>query len=421
MFASWWNPLSWASSAVGGVVDDLFGGIVKSLAAAIAALVNSLFGWASSIGPNYTQAGFSSAYNVVTYMSLTVAMLVFIASIGPSIWRNPAQLGWGVGRLIVFVGTVWLIPGLAQLAVGLGDGMANEFLGANGDAMASMFSGLLTASIAVDGGFGGGLVATALVLVIAFIMALFLAILFLVRSVGLYVLVFFSPLAYAAWIHKPWQGSARKMGRWFAAGVLMKPVVFGCILLGSTLTSSVGTDGIGAMLSGVALLFIATLAPFALLPLLGELGEHAAQLGQSVRSGASTAAGGLGSATGGVRQLASKAGGSGSGSGSGGASAGGSPTVAPPSGGASSGGSSVARVMAGAAGGLAMGAASMGGSRSGSGSSASSAAPTVTPPAPTASSAPAPSMPAPTGRPAVAPSPTARPSSPPPPAPGIAR
>lgn len=299
--------VSIGSGVVRQASEFFFGQLTTWVAAGAASLLKALGGVLTSSTTPDLSAGFSAEFSVMSLIGAMVALpLLLVAAIRAIIHQDVVELARAaLLRLPAAVLLTAAAVELVRLALQASDEMSSALLSAAGHPVerliGTLVAGLASAAVATGppgiaiGGFGALLLAL-VAAVVAFVLWLELV----VRSAAVAVATLFLPLALAGIVWPATAHWARRLAETLTALVLAKVVVAGTLALaGVTLTSGAG---VASLVEGIALLLLATAAPFVVLRLVpmvegGAVG-HLDGLGRrSVHSaiGGATAAAGLGS------------------------------------------------------------------------------------------------------------------------------
>ncbi|HLI15817.1 MAG TPA: hypothetical protein VKV23_07185 [Acidimicrobiales bacterium] len=263
-----------------------------------AALVVSSLGRAltSTTTPVLGQGATPVLERSVALGALVAVPLLLLAVIQAVLHQDLASLGRTV---LVRLPLALLLGGAAVELVGLGlratDELSAALLASAGPSVHRLLGGLgsdLLSNGVVGAGFGGALVAACAALV-----AVVLWFELVVRAAAIAVAALFLPLALAGLVWPATSHWARRLGETVAALLASKLVIAGVLALaGSVIGAQAGMAG---AVEGVALLVLASTAPFALLRLVpvvesgavSHLEGVAGRARRGVRAGASLALG----------------------------------------------------------------------------------------------------------------------------------
>ncbi|MCU1494691.1 MAG: conjugal transfer protein TrbL [Acidimicrobiaceae bacterium] len=330
------------ASAFKAAADLFLGEVTKWVASGAASLLKALGSVLTSTTTPDLAKGFPSEFSVMSVIGAAVALpLLVLAVIRAIIHQDVTEV---LRAAFLRLPAAILLSAAAVELVSLGlqasDEMSSALLAAAGHPVEG-FVGALVADVtgigALTSGVGGvaigGFAATLLALVAA-IVSFLLWLELVVRSAAVAVATLFLPLALAGLVWPATAHWAKRLAETLAALVLSKVVIAGTLALaGVTMTSG---GGLSAFVEGVALIVLATVAPFALLRLVPMIESGAVAHLDGLTHRARHAAVQAGSFASGVVDRAGANGGSGSGSGglltgggggAGGGGAGGGPSV----------------------------------------------------------------------------------------------
>jgi hypothetical protein len=222
-------------------------------------------------------AGFEEVYDSMRRIGLAVGLLFLAAAVIQAVLRQ--DLGLLVRTVTVRLPLAILLSSVAiwlvEQALAITDSLSATLLGsATGTTQQfiSGLAGLLTGPFASTLGFEGLLLA-----LVAAVVAFILSVELVMRAAAVEVAALFLPLALAGVI---WPATAhwiRRLAETIASLVLAKLVIAGVLAL--AIVSIGSPQGANGLIDGIALLLLATLAPFAVFRLLPFVeAETAAQL-----------------------------------------------------------------------------------------------------------------------------------------------
>jgi hypothetical protein len=309
--------LKTAVHAVGGAVGSAIGSVIGAIGGlagkAASAVSSSLFDQATSWvgrGAVYLLGGlgrlmsasttpqvgthyFAQEFGVVALAGAAVAVPLLLLTAAQAVVQQ--DFGLVVRAVLVRVPLAMLLTGvvvqLVSLALAATDSMSAAMLHVAGVPAGRLFTGLarvVTAATVATGGI------PAVPAFAAFITALAVAfgaiVLWLelcLRSAALEAATLFLPLALAGVIWPATSHWARRLGETLAALILSKLVIVGVLALAAGQLVAQGGGGFAAVMSGIALLLLAVLSPFALFRLVPmiEAGAVGHMEGLSARAG----------------------------------------------------------------------------------------------------------------------------------------
>lgn len=320
------NPTSWGgcvSDAFSNVAGDLasasFDGIVKTFAAGVGKIVQTLATFWTSVptaAPSTAQGtpvGMLTAMTSWIMLAVGLLSLLFVAAHMAITQRGDALQDAGTGLIRFVLVTGAQVPAIALLA-GAGDEFSKWIINtsANGDfdaRVAQVFgTALATGPLGTSLVFVGSLLA---------ILASFAQVIAMVARNGVLILTAaMSPIAAAAAIYKGNEDMWRKLWMWQLAFVFYKPVA--AFVYAAAFVTVGNGDSPTDVLSGLALMIMSVLALPALLRLMMPVSaKMSAGGGGAALAGAAAAASGVASV------MSSRGGGGGGKSGGGGGDQGG--------------------------------------------------------------------------------------------------
>jgi len=212
--------------------------------------------------------GFTGEFAVMLVIGVVLTLpLLLLAIIRAIVLHDGGELARAVFlrvpvAMLLAAGAV----GLVELCLAASDEMSSALLAASGrpvDGLIGSLVGGMSAAGALTGPAGIGGFAAFLLALVAAIAAFLLWIELVIRSAAVAVATLFMPLALAGLVWPPTTHWARRLAETIAALILSKVVIAGTLALGGATIGS--GDGLGAFVEGVALILLATMAPFALL------------------------------------------------------------------------------------------------------------------------------------------------------------
>ncbi len=278
------SPACLASDAVGGVGSFAAGGILDSIGAAFASAAESVMNAVFDAISTTTTVDLTAEYvtrNAAALGSVALVVIVglFVAQvIGAAIRREPGGLARAVtGAGVATLGTAAAAAVVQALLIAV-DGICDGIAGLAGTSIQDAARGLIDAALLAEvasagtGGAGGALL---IVFGLLFIVGAALTLgTLLVRQALIVIAVVVAPLALAG-------GAARITSGWVIrwvqvtlALVLSKLAIVIVFVVAIGMVG--GATGIGALLSGLILLLLASLAPWACFKILDFAGTHVA-------------------------------------------------------------------------------------------------------------------------------------------------
>lgn len=250
-----------AGKVAGDVASSVLSAVSSGLQAAVTYQVQQLITFVETTTSPALQYGWYSAE--MTLMRQVAVLLVLpilmAATIGPVLRQDGRRLFrvWAVGLPVgLFAGLV--VAQLASLALSVVDALCAMVIGPQGHTLAVQY-GKSLAGISTVPQFLAMLLSC---LTLAGSVLIWLEL--LARSAGVYVAVFFMPIALVAFIWPSTVSLARRGIEILACLILSKFVIVSCLSLG---VAAYGSGGVDATFAGAGILLMAGFAPFALLRL----------------------------------------------------------------------------------------------------------------------------------------------------------
>ncbi len=277
------SPACLASDAVSGVGSFAAGGILDSIGGAFASAAESVMNAVFDAISTTTTVDLSADYvsrNAAALGSVALVVIVglfVVQVIAAAIRREPGGLGRAVtGAGVATLGTAAAAAVVQALLIAV-DGICDGIAGLAGTSIQDAARGLIDVALLSDvamigGGAGGALL---IVFGLLFIVGAALTLgTLLVRQALIVIAVVVAPLALAG-------GAARITSGWVIrwvqvtlALILSKLAVVIVLVVAVGMVG--GATGIGALLSGLILLLLASLAPWACFKVLDFAGTHVA-------------------------------------------------------------------------------------------------------------------------------------------------
>jgi hypothetical protein len=254
---------------IGGVISEVFRELTTWVAQGAGALIVGLGQTLDATTKPQLTGGFSLEFAVVVRIGAALAMPFLLLAIIQAIVHQ--DLGILLKAAFIRLPLAMILSGVAveivALALNATNGLSNDLLGVAGGSAQALFTNLATGIVqevttSVSLGGSAGVVLAAFAAGVAFFLWLEL----IVRSAAVVVATLFIPIALAGLVWSATAHWARRLGEVIAALVLSKLVVVGVLSLAALSVGS-GT-GISSVFEGIALLVLASLAPFSLLKLL---------------------------------------------------------------------------------------------------------------------------------------------------------
>lgn len=274
------SPTGLSGGLVGGSLNGLVGrlanlivnGWFKSAVHVVASLAqwSTVETWKSlsaSTEPVMSGHAFGAEFDVMWILGVAVILPMLCLGIVQSVARQDGSslLRTALIRMPFAILFTAVAVKLVSLSLSATDEASAALLSAAGDPARRLFTSLATdvVSTSVTGaGIGAALLLAGSMAAVAFVLWVELA----VRSAAVAAATLFLPLALAGLAWPATTQWARRLGETIAGLVLMKLVIAGVLALAATAIG--GHSGTRGVVEGVALLVLATLAPFALLRLI---------------------------------------------------------------------------------------------------------------------------------------------------------
>ena len=276
-----------AGAVVGGVADGVLGSVSAAMGQGAAWFVGKIAGLVTaSTSITVTSDWFGTHYRVMVWIAAAFAVAFLLLTAASSLLHQDATrmlravamtaaAGVGAGAAVTIVQALLVVT----------DSLCRTVTGSARHDLA----GALTGASRIAGISGLGIPGSAPVMVTllagaaAIVAGLLLWIELLLREAAVYAALLFFPLALAGLAWEPSRRWARRLAETLAALIFSKFVIAAVLALA---VSGLGHgDGATAVLSGAGLLWVAALAPFLLMRIIGvlEVGMAASHL-EGVRS-----------------------------------------------------------------------------------------------------------------------------------------
>ncbi|HUY30680.1 MAG TPA: hypothetical protein VMV02_06790 [Acidimicrobiales bacterium] len=285
------------AGAVRAIVDTMLGEITRWVAAGAGSVLGSLGAVLTSTTTPDLGAGFLGEYATMTAISAGLALpLLLLAVVRAVVHQDLAELLRAtLLRLPVALLLAGAAVGLVSLALQAADALSGALLAVAGHPVGAFVGNLvidLTVASAASGSAADGGFAALLLAAVAAVVAFLLWVELVVRSAAVAAATLFVPLALAGLVWPATAHWARRLAETLFALVLAKVVVAGVLALAGTMLAS--GAGISGAIEGVALLLLATFAPFTVLRLVpmvegGAISHLEGSAGRSVARAARTA------------------------------------------------------------------------------------------------------------------------------------
>jgi len=278
---------SGASAVVGGVADGVLGSISNAMANGAAWFVGKVADLVTaSTRVDVTGGWFQQHYRQMSWIAATFALgFLLLTAAGSLLHRDPSRGLRGVGMVAAAGLGIGAAVTVTAALLSVTDALTQTVTRGSGHDLSDALSG---ASHAL-GVAGLGLPGTAPVMVTllasaaAIVAGLLVWIELLLREAAIYAALLFFPLALAGLAWEPSRRWARRLAETLAA------LIFSKFVIAAVLSLAIGglgnADGATAVLAGAGLLWVAALAPFLLMRIIGvlEVGVAAGHL-EGVRS-----------------------------------------------------------------------------------------------------------------------------------------
>jgi hypothetical protein len=261
------SPTALANAITKALVSGFFHSLLDWVAGGAASLVGVLgSAMSSTTAPELSAHAFSAEFDVMAVLSAAVALpLVAVATIQAIVRQEPGSL---LRSVLVRLPLALLFTGVSVQIVALGlaatDQASAMLIGANGDPTHHLLTGLVS-GLAQPANLGLAAFAEFLIMLSAGFVAFLLWLELVVRSAAVAAASLFLPLALVGLAWPATSHWARRLGETLAALVLSKLVIAAVLALAAGLI--VASSSLSSVVQGVALLGIASFAPFALLKL----------------------------------------------------------------------------------------------------------------------------------------------------------
>jgi hypothetical protein len=259
-------------AAAGAAVNQVTGWVANAAVDLIGKVVKLMNNVAS---PELTGEWFADSYELMFGVGLVLIlpMLIF-ASIRALMHQDAGELGRAAFMYLpAAIVLTFIAIEVTQLLIAAVDQLSAYVSQSVGKDATRVFTGVGGVVDSIVGGGGGFLVFFGALIIIIASFILWIA-LFL-RSVGIYVCVFFLPLAFAGLV---WPGArhwARKLVEMLVTLILAKFVIVAMISLAArAIAPGSGGGGVGTVVAGAVILLLAAFSPYGVYRLL-NLGEAA--------------------------------------------------------------------------------------------------------------------------------------------------
>jgi hypothetical protein len=267
-----------ADSATGGVITNIFDSALGWFAALLSDTVKSAMDGLGDAMSNAPKAPLDTAWFADEYATLLVVGvgLCFFVFVYHLIWNLVRFKSWEILRtFLYFLLAVFLTataPFFIQMTMQFADSLTSAFAGIGGKDAGQLADKIsdVTSTITNTGGLGAVKpLVLILVLLIAVVLVIFWMILLTIRSLIIYVGTLAVPFVLPSIIDG--KGRFAKVYFNLLFGVIIAaPILFGTLCFGAMLLRDgyVGKDGLWPLLTGVALIGIASFLPFVVIKML---------------------------------------------------------------------------------------------------------------------------------------------------------
>jgi hypothetical protein len=289
------NPSCWAADAVGGLASGAAGGLLNALgdtfARAAGAVLDAVFDLISTTTTVDLGAGYvtSNASALASVALVLVVGLFVVQVVGAALRREPG----GLGRAVVGAGVAVLGAAAAatvtQTLLVVVDGLCDGIAALAGTSIEDAARRLLDVSVLMGLSATGGGAALLLVFGLLFILGATLTLgTLLVREALVVIAVVVAPLAFAGGASPLTSGWVRRWVQVTLALILAKLAIVVVFVVAVGMLGD--ATGLGALLSGLILLLLACMAPWACFKVLDFAGTAVATEWHRATNGSAVAA-----------------------------------------------------------------------------------------------------------------------------------
>ncbi len=256
------------------IVNSVFGLMVGWVGRGAAAVVTEVGKAMSATTSPVLNAGFLTEYKAMAAIGAVMCCpIVIFAVIQAVVHQDLGSLGRIV--LIRLPASVLLTAAavsIVQLALSSTDGLCNYILQATQNQSNSVF-GVVTTLLLGISGVGKPLLpftgfAALMLAILAGIFAILLWLELALRSAAVAITTLFLPLALAGYTWSVTSHWAKRLGETIFALIISKLVIVAILDLAVVTLASTSADGVSAGVTGMAILFLAALAPYVVLKLI---------------------------------------------------------------------------------------------------------------------------------------------------------
>jgi|GEM_PF-2575052 len=255
------------------IVNSVFNLVTGWVGRGAAAVVGEVGSAMSATTHSILNAGFLLEYKAMSAIALIMCAPIVIFAVVQAIVRQELA---SLGRIILIrlpasILFTAIAVAVVQLALSSTDGLCDYILQSTQSKSNSVFGVVVTLLLSLSIGGKAGLPFTGFAaLLFAILAAIFAILLWLelaLRSAAVAIATLFLPLALAGYAWTVTSHWARRLGETIFALIISKLIIVAILDLATLTLASMGSDGIAAGIEGLALLFLAALAPYAALKL----------------------------------------------------------------------------------------------------------------------------------------------------------
>jgi hypothetical protein len=263
-----------APGIIAHIVSSVFGLLVSWVGHGAATVVTEVGKAMATTTSPILNAGFLTEYKAMGAIGAVMCLPIVIFAVIQAIVHQ--DLGTLVRVILIRLPASILLAAAAVSIVQLGlsatDGFCNYLLQATQSQTDSVF-GVVTTLLLGISGVGKPLLpftgfAALLFAILAAILAILLWLELALRSAAVAITTLFLPLALAGSTWSATSHWAKRLGETIFALIISKLVIVAILDLATVTLASVGSDGISAGVTGMAILFLAALAPYVVLKLI---------------------------------------------------------------------------------------------------------------------------------------------------------
>jgi hypothetical protein len=258
-----------AVPAVGsGIAKAAANGVLDALTSALSTAADWLVGHVIDLVNSTTRVDLSASWFLERegamrgLLELVVAPLLMAASLGAVLRQDPRRLVriWAVGLPVAAIVGIAGVQ-FANLALSATDAMCGVVIGGDGSKVAGRFSDVMAGTL--TSGLPMPVQMIVYLLIIAGTLLVWLEL--ILRAAGVYIAMFFMPLALAGYVWPATASMAKRTVELLSALILSKFVIVAALTLG--LAALDGRSAPDSAIAASAILLLAGFAPFSLLRL----------------------------------------------------------------------------------------------------------------------------------------------------------